>query len=104
MLDVCNWFAIARLGQRGPLRGLVPSIRMKLIAAALVFLCFTGSQCVTCAADLSRGDDRLGLIAPPLQLQHWLNSPPLEMSNLRGNVALIRWWTDRCPFCVATAP
>jgi peroxiredoxin len=56
------------------------------------------------AADFSRGEDRLGVVAPRLELQHWLNSPPLEMDALRGKVVLIRWWTDACPFCAATAP
>ena len=56
------------------------------------------------AADLSRGEDRLGVSAPPLKLSGWLNSPPLEMDQLRGRVVLIRWWTDGCPFCAATAP
>ena len=55
------------------------------------------------AVDLSRGEDRLGVPAPPLGLQHWLNSPPLELDALRGKVVLIRWWTDGCPYCAATA-
>src|SRR5258708_23389641 len=56
------------------------------------------------AADFSRGDDRLGLAAPPFELKIWLHSPPLEMQALRGKVVLVRWWTEGCPFCVATAP
>jgi peroxiredoxin len=56
------------------------------------------------AVDLSRGEDRLGVPAPRLGLERWLNSPPLEMDALRGKVVLIRWWTDGCPYCVATAP
>jgi peroxiredoxin len=56
------------------------------------------------AADFSRGDDRLGLAAPPFELKNWLHSPPLEMQALRGKVVLVRWWTEGCPFCVATAP
>lgn len=56
------------------------------------------------AADFTRGDDRLGVAAPRLELQHWLHSPPLEMDALRGKVILIRWWTEGCPFCIATAP
>lgn len=56
------------------------------------------------AVDVSRGEDRLGVPAPPLKLSGWLNSPPLEMDQLRGKVVLIRWWTDGCPFCAATAP
>ena len=35
------------------------------------------------AADFSRGEDRLGVVAPRLELQHWLHSPPLEMDVLR---------------------
>jgi len=56
------------------------------------------------ASDLSRGEDRLGIPAPRLGLEHWLNSPTLEMDALRGKVVLIRWWTDGCPYCAATAP
>ncbi|HUJ20108.1 MAG TPA: redoxin family protein [Bryobacteraceae bacterium] len=56
------------------------------------------------AADLSRGEDRLGLPAPALQLRYWVNAPPLDVQTLRGKVVLIRWWTDGCPFCEATAP
>ena len=56
------------------------------------------------AADFSRGDDRLGMVAPPFELENWLHSPPLEMRALRGRVVLVRWWTEGCPFCVATAP
>jgi len=56
------------------------------------------------AGDFSRGDDRLGLPAPKIELQHWLHSAPLEMDTLRGKVVLIRWWAEGCPFCAATAP
>lgn len=55
-------------------------------------------------AGVENGEDRLGLVAPRLSLQHWLNSPPLEMEELRGKVVLIRWWTEGCPYCAATAP
>lgn len=58
--------------------------------------------CVALAA--RAGQDCVGAPAPPLRLQHWLNSPPLEMTSLRGKVVLVRWWTDTCPFCAATAP
>ncbi len=50
------------------------------------------------------GSELVGLPAPPLKLTHWLNSPPLEISELRGKVLLLRWWTKGCPYCEATAP
>lgn len=56
------------------------------------------------AVDLSRGDDRLGLPAPPLKLTGWVGSRPLETSELRGKVVLVRWWTEGCPYCEATGP
>jgi len=46
----------------------------------------------------------VGHPAPPLELRIWLNSPPLDMSALKGKVVLLRWWTDGCPLCAATAP
>jgi peroxiredoxin len=39
------------------------------------------------------------------RLEHWLNSKPLKLEDLRGKVVLVRWWTaPDCPFCAATAP
>jgi len=74
---------------------------MKLEVAILALgLC--GSLCA--AGDFSRGADRLGLPAPKIELQHWLHSAPLEMDALRGKVVLLRWWTEGCPLCAATAP
>ena len=72
--------------------------------ALAIFLFLVLSVPFSRASDLSRGEDRLGVPAPPLGLQHWLNSPTLEMDALRGKVVLIRWWTDGCPYCAATAP
>lgn len=76
-------------------------MKLALASASLLFAIATHS---TEAADLSRGEDRLGVRAPAIGLRHWLHSAPLETEALRGKVVLIRWWTDGCPFCVATAP
>ncbi len=56
------------------------------------------------SADLSEGRDRLGVAAPELKLGKWINSPPLEIGDLKGKVVLLRWWTDTCSLCAATAP
>lgn len=50
------------------------------------------------------GDELIGKHAPELGLAHWVNSPPVSISGLTGKVVLLRWWTDTCPFCAATAP
>lgn len=54
--------------------------------------------------DRSAGSDRIGVAAPPFQFDGWLNSAPLSLEDLRGQVVLVRWWTDTCPFCASSAP
>src|SRR5579884_4396369 len=49
--------------------------------------------------DRNAGQDRVGIPAPPLQIDEWLNSKPLSIEDLRGHVVLVRWWTDTCPLC-----
>ena len=56
------------------------------------------------AMDRSAGSDRIGVAAPPFQFEAWLNSEPLTLEGLRGQVVLVRWWTDTCPFCASSAP
>ncbi len=68
-----------------------------LLAAAL-------SPVPVAADSRGDGDDLLGLPAPPILLDHWINSERLEIPNLAGRVVLLRWWTDTCPFCSTTAP
>src|SRR5713226_1690809 len=70
---------------------------MKRLALAIAF----ASALLLCG---SEGQDRIGVAAPPLALRTWLNSQPLEMKDLRGKLVLIRWWTDGCSLCFATAP
>ena len=72
-----------------------------MTARGALALMWISIPCV--AGDFSRGDDRLGVPAPKIELQHWLHSAPLEMDALRGKVVLIRWWTEGCPYCAATA-
>ena len=54
--------------------------------------------------DRSAGIDRVGVAAPSFQFDAWLNSEPLSLEDLRGQVVLVRWWTDTCPFCASSAP
>ena len=60
------------------------------------------------AAALAYAQDHAPLLdrpAEPWNVEHWINSPPLELSELRGRVVLVRFWTaPGCRFCRATAP
>jgi glutathione peroxidase-family protein len=46
----------------------------------------------------------IGTKAPQWQVKSWVNSEPLQLKDLAGKVVLIRWFTEGCPFCSATAP
>jgi len=47
----------------------------------------------------------IGRPAAGFSVEHWINSPPLELEQLRGQVVLVRFWTaPGCRFCRATAP
>ena len=70
---------------------------MRRLTLALLLACLP-------AAKGRAGQGGIGDPAPPLNLRHWVNSTPLEMSSLRGKVVLIRWWTDGCSLCENTAP
>ena len=34
----------------------------------------------------------------------WLDGRPRTLASLRGQVVLVRFWTDTCPYCRGTAP
>lgn len=47
----------------------------------------------------------VGQPAPAWPELRWVQGGPLSLSDLRGKVVLVRFFTDReCPFCSATAP
>src|ERR1700687_1640262 len=78
--------------------------RQALCSIIAVMLSLTASR--STAQELKHADGRelIGHPAPALHLQRWLRSRPLEISDLRGKVVLLRWWTQDCEFCTATAP
>lgn len=56
------------------------------------------------AAPAGIGSELLGTRPPEWTVTGWLNSPPLTLSELRGKVVLVRWWTGpQCPYCSASA-
>jgi peroxiredoxin len=34
----------------------------------------------------------------------WMGVPPIQPTDLAGNVVLVRWFTEGCPYCTSTAP
>jgi peroxiredoxin len=47
----------------------------------------------------------LGQPAAAWTVESWLNSEPLSLRQLRGELVLVRWWTaPGCHYCAATAP
>ncbi len=58
-----------------------------------------------CPTSLPAADPLIGQPATEWHLTNWLNSAPLALKDLRGQVVLVRWWTaPQCEFCRATAP
>ena len=67
--------------------------------------CFLASFLATVTVLGGEGQELIGKPAPELNLDHWQNSRPLQLKDLRGKVVLIRWWTaPDCPYCASTAP
>ncbi|MEE4173643.1 MAG: redoxin family protein [Xanthomonadales bacterium] len=54
--------------------------------------------------DRAAGSDRIRVAAPSVRFDGWLNSEPLTLDDLRGQVVLVRCWTETCPFCASSAP
>jgi thiol-disulfide isomerase/thioredoxin len=52
----------------------------------------------------SEGAELLGTAAPEWRGLTWIQGGPLSLAALRGRPVLIRFWTDGCPYCHATAP
>jgi len=68
----------------------------------LFLLAFTFSSSLL--AQHPDGQELIGKKAPEWHPMQWINSPALSLESLAGKVVLIRWWTNNCPFCEASAP
>jgi glutathione peroxidase-family protein len=54
--------------------------------------------------DPDSGAELLGTPAPAWEVERWVRGGPLTLEALRGQVVLVRWWTEECRFCEATLP
>ena len=54
---------------------------------------------------LAATDAEIGKTVPEWEWRNWINSKPLKLSDLRGKVVLVRWWTaPACEYCANCAP
>ena len=56
------------------------------------------------SASPGAGADLIGTPAPDWDGAAWVDREPLRLRDLRGRVVLVRWWTETCPYCAASAP
>jgi peroxiredoxin len=56
------------------------------------------------ASVLAEGEELIGTPAPEFEVTHWVQSEPLTLSGLHGSAVLVRFWTDTCSSCAASAP
>jgi thiol-disulfide isomerase/thioredoxin len=81
--------------------------RLKTLATVAVF----AATAVTVAATVATADPATAgplnqsVTAPEFTgIDHWLNSDPLTMQQLRGKVVLVDFWTYTCINCINTLP
>jgi thiol-disulfide isomerase/thioredoxin len=55
-------------------------------------------------AVLSSAEARVGVPAPEISEQSWLNSGPMQISELKGKVVLVEFWTFGCYNCRNVEP
>ena len=87
------------------------SMKVGLISLAVALACVIG---VTSSAAIQPSVNLVSLSAARLPIEsqlpgfdgaiQWINSPPLDVSALRGKVVLIDFWTYSCINCVRTLP
>jgi peroxiredoxin len=77
---------------------------MKALTVLAGLLVVVG-QAERVTAMVQEGEELIGTAAPGWDAVEWVNSTPLTLEQLRGNVVLVRWWTGpECPYCATSAP
>ena len=79
---------------------------IRTVSAALVFGAFLSLALLARASDpASFKVAQAGRTAPEITgITNWLNSSPLTLSELRGKVVMVDFWTHGCINCVRTLP
>lgn len=50
------------------------------------------------------GAELVGKAAPAWTASEWTTDSPLSLSELRGRVVVVRFWTNTCPYCERSMP
>ena len=81
-----------------------------LACLSVLALCLGGAATSAIAAETAQTPAPITVAANEatapnfVGLGTWFNSPPLNISDLRGKVVLVNFWTYGCSNCVATLP
>lgn len=93
----------------GPLgRARYAIVALALVIAAGIAVVFAGGTDPADVAEIPTAEEVLaeepGPPAPPVEVEGWLNSPPLDASDLDGEVVIYDFWTYSCINCIRTMP
>ena len=84
-------------------------MQMRLPALSAAFGIMLTGAAVAAGPRAATGAEALGAgivgrPAPTWSFERWIRTAPLALESLRGQVVLVRWWTDGCHYCAATLP
>jgi len=65
---------------------------------------WAGAASLTPANDPDSGAQLIGKPAPDWSFTRWVRGPKRSLTDYRGKVVLVRWWTEGCRFCRTTLP
>ncbi len=72
-----------------------------VVACGFVF----GNATIRGQSKPATGRDLTGTAPPEWTVgPEWNGSKPLRLRDLRGQVVMVRFWTDTCPYCAASLP
>jgi thiol-disulfide isomerase/thioredoxin len=78
---------------------------MKRFLTALVLVATLAGSGRAVSLDAAEGEDVLGKRLPDWGDLHFVDAPAhRKPADFKGKVVLIRFWTDQCPYCRASAP
>src|SRR3981189_3755910 len=87
------------------------TLRSLLTSAALVAFCLTGAAVPGLGIDAAHAQEAPFKVAAAQDtapnftgISKWFNSAPLNITDLRGKVVLVDFWTYGCVNCVNTLP